>query len=112
MRADPLPHKPANEKAFLGDNFTRQTGDFYGLQALTVHSLNAQKAGAEVHPQAAPSQVCHSTVNSHLKPFFCISKPDMLCIVANSSQLIAPSGILCSTLKTCTSYYFLLHLAW
>ena len=57
MRADPQPHKPANEKAFMGDNFTRQTGDFYGLQALTVHAMAAQNAGSEIHPQAAPSQV-------------------------------------------------------
>lgn len=58
MRADPQPHKPANEKAFMGDNWTRQSGDFHGLQALTVHSVNAQKSGSEIHPQAAPSQVC------------------------------------------------------
>ena len=57
MRADPQPHKPANEKAFMGDNWTRQSGDFHGLQALTVHSVNAQNAGSEIHPQAAPSQV-------------------------------------------------------
>ena len=57
MRADPQPHKPANEKAFMGDNWTRQSGDFHGLQALTVHSVNAQKSGSEIHPQAAPSQV-------------------------------------------------------
>lgn len=57
MRADPQPHKPANEKAFMGDNWTRQSGDFHGLQALTVHSINAQNAGSEIHPQAAPSQV-------------------------------------------------------
>lgn len=62
MRADPQPHKPANEKAFMGDNWTRQSGDFHGLQALTVHSVNAQNAGSEIHPQAAPSQVRSSSV--------------------------------------------------
>lgn len=61
MRADPQPHKPANEKAFMGDNFTRQTGDFYGLQALTVHALAAQQEGSEIHPQGAPSQVYDCT---------------------------------------------------
>ena len=53
MREDPQPNKAPHEKAFLGDNFTRHSGDFHEFQALTMHSINAQDKGQAIHPQAS-----------------------------------------------------------
>lgn len=56
MREDPLPHKPAHEKPFAGDNFVRTSGaEYEAWAALERHALQAYEKGAEVHAQALPS---------------------------------------------------------
>ena len=58
MREDPQPYKDPSQKAFAGDNFVRQSGDFHDMEALAVHSFSAHDKGQDIHMQGAPSQVC------------------------------------------------------
>ena len=57
MREDPQPYKDPSQKAFAGDNFVRQSGDFHDMEALAVHSFSAHDKGQDIHMQGAPSQV-------------------------------------------------------
>ena len=67
MREDPQPYKDPSQKAFAGDNFVRQSGDFHDMEALAVHSFAAHDKGQDIHMQGAPSQVgmlsCHIPCN-------------------------------------------------
>ncbi|CAL5219695.1 g1583 [Coccomyxa viridis] len=56
MREDPQPYKDPSQKAFAGDNFVRQSGDFHDMEALAVHSFSAHDKGQDIHMQGAPSQ--------------------------------------------------------
>ncbi len=60
MRQDQQPNKDPSQKAFAGDNFVRQSGDFHDMEALAVHSFSAHDKGQDIHMQGAPSQVCSS----------------------------------------------------
>ena len=54
MREDPLPNKA--KKAFAGDNFTRQNGDYNAWETLRQHELAVAEHGGQMHMQATPSQ--------------------------------------------------------
>jgi pre-mRNA-processing factor SLU7 len=59
MRDNPNPEVAAEESQFAGDNFARISGDAVQLADAHLFAWDAaeQGAGAELHPQANPSQV-------------------------------------------------------
>jgi Pre-mRNA splicing Prp18-interacting factor len=66
MREDPNPDKDPALKTFTGDNFVRKTGDYYGWEALNLHSYTAYEKGQDIHVQGVPSQVGSTVGNAAL----------------------------------------------
>jgi len=57
MRADPLPHVPASDKMYAGDNALRMTGDTGDMLKSQVFAWSAADRGHDVNLQANPTQV-------------------------------------------------------
>jgi pre-mRNA-processing factor SLU7 len=57
MRDNPTPHIPQEESQFIGENFTRISGDAVAMAQTQLFAWEAEKKGVgEIHPQANPSQ--------------------------------------------------------
>lgn len=57
MRADPLPHVPASDKMYAGDNALRMTGETGAMLKSQVFAWSAADRGHDVNLQANPTQV-------------------------------------------------------
>lgn len=57
MRADPLPHVPASQKMYAGDNAARLSGDTAGMLEAQVFAWEAHGKGHAVSLQTNPTQV-------------------------------------------------------
>lgn len=57
MRADPLPHVPATEKVYQGDNAWKNSADTKGLAGIQSFAWDAYNQGKDVHLQTNPTEV-------------------------------------------------------
>ena len=92
MREDPQPYKDPSQKAFAGDNFVRQSGDFHDMEALAVHSFSAHDKGQDIHMQGAPSQVCITPLTCQI--FTIPITPSCRAFLRNQSGFLASEQVI------------------
>ena len=56
MRDNPLPQERPEDVQFAGDNYVRHSGDTRKLASTQLFAWDAADRGADIHPQANPSQ--------------------------------------------------------
>ncbi|KAK9817207.1 hypothetical protein WJX72_011073 [[Myrmecia] bisecta] len=106
MREDPQPTKDPSQKAFAGDNFVRQSGDFHAWQALNLHSLTAHQKGLDIHIQAAPSQAeaLHHQFRAKKEKLQVKNKDNIMATYGNASEKVDDEALLLGQTEAYVEY--------